>query len=339
MSAARVLVVDDSAYLRKIVCQMLSESPEVEVVGTARDGGEALAKVARLQPDVITLDLHMPEMDGVAFLRELMHSDPRAVVVVSIASQDGRLAGEAAELGAIDFVRKPTSLANDQVLSIQAELIAKVQAAACIPRSRLQAPRAGDSLTVPVARGVDAVVLGLSTGGPNALRYVASQLPAAFPVPIAAVLHMPVGYTGPFAERLNRSCALEVLEAAPGLEWLPGRLVLARAGLHLRPVRKGSRVVCSLSSSPKSPHTPSVDELFCGAAEVYGERLLAAVFTGMGRDGTAGAAWIKARGGRVLAEAESSCAVYGMPRSVVEAGLADGTPPLAEMPAALSALL
>lgn len=335
-----MLVVDDSAYLRKVVCHMLSQSPDLEVVGTARDGVEALQKTQLLQPDVITLDLHMPEMDGVAFLLALMRRDPRPVVVVSIASQDGRLAGQAAEAGAVDFVRKPTSLANEQVLSIQAELIAKVQAAACVPRPRLLAPRASsDKLVVPSTRSAEAVVIGLSTGGPQALRYVVSQLPGDFPVPLAVVLHMPVGYTGPFAERLNANSELEVVEAAPGLEWLPGRLILAQAGRHLRPVRRGGSVVSALERTPECPHIPAVDVLFQGAGDVYGGRLVAAVFTGMGRDGTTGAAWIKALGGKVAAEAESSCAVYGMPRSIIEAGLADVTAPLREMPAAIVSLL
>ena len=334
-----MLVVDDSAYLRKVVCHMLRQSPNLEVVGTARDGAEALAKLQTLQPDVITLDLHMPEMDGVAFLRAMMRRDPRPVVVVSIASEDGRLAGEAAELGAVDFVRKPTGLANEQVLTIQAELIAKVLAAACVPRSRLLAPRSSGRLAIPSTLSAEAVVIGLSTGGPQALRYLVSQLPGDFPVPLAAVLHMPVGYTGPFAERLNAGFPLEVVEAEPGLEWRPGRLILAKAGWHLRPIRLGEAVVCSLERLPESPHIPAVDVLFQGAGDVYGGRLVAAVFTGMGRDGTAGAAWIKARGGKVAAEHESSCAVYGMPRSVIEAGLADVTAPLTEMPAAISSLL
>ncbi|MBS2034474.1 chemotaxis-specific protein-glutamate methyltransferase CheB [bacterium] len=331
----RVLVVDDSAYLRKVITQMLRSSLELEVVGFARDGVDALDCVERLQPDVVTVDLNMPMMDGVEFMREQMRRRPVAFVVVSIASEEGYLAAQALESGAVEFVRKPTGLASEKVLEIQQELVDKVLAAGRVPRARL-APLEAFAPPAPLqepASGPGVLVLGLSTGGPQALRYLLSQLPGNFPWPIAAVVHMPVGYTGPFAGKLDEISQLEVKEASAGLYLQPGRVVLAQAGFHLRLRRRMGQVCCELDLQPSGLlHRPSVDILFQSAAEVYGSNVLAVVLTGMGEDGKAGSGWVKAQGGRVLAEHESSCVIYGMPRSVIEAGLADAAYPLLELP-------
>lgn len=339
----RVLVVDDSAYLRKMLSHMLRSSPLLDVVGFARDGAEALERVEELKPDVVTVDLNMPTMNGAEFIRQQMAREPLAVVVVSIASEEGSLAAEAMEAGAVEFVRKPTGLANEKVLEIERDLVEKVLAAGCIPRQRLRPLQAGAAPPPlgSVQRGsIDAVVLGLSTGGPQALRYVLGQLPANFPVPIAVVVHMPLGYTGPFAEKLNALAALEVLEATHGMAMQPGRVILGQAGQHLVLRRRQGEVICSLQNEPTaSLHRPSVDVLFESAAGVYGKGTLGVVLTGMGEDGKLGAAWIKSQGGTVLAEHESSCIVYGMPRSVVEAGLADGVYPLAQLPRRISELV
>lgn len=331
-----MLVVDDSAYLRKMITQMLRSSPLLEVVGYARDGMDALQRVEELQPDVVTVDLNMPIMDGAEFVRQQMAREPLAVVVVSIASEDGSLAAQAMEAGAVEFVRKPTGLANEKVLEIERDLIEKVLGAAGVARGRLRPLQVGSvppSLATVTQGAFEVLVLGLSTGGPQALRYLLGQFPANFPVPIAAVVHMPVGYTKPFAEKLNELSGLEVLEATHGVEMRPGRMVLAQAGQHLVLRRRGDRVVGRLEHEPVSMlHRPSVDVLFESAATVYGRGALGVVLTGMGEDGKVGAAWIKSQGGSVLAEHESSCVVYGMPRSVVDAGLADGVYPLAELP-------
>ncbi|CAN0379025.1 unnamed protein product, partial [Phaeothamnion confervicola] len=238
--------------------------------------------------------------------------------------------------------RKPTGLANEKVLEIKLDLQEKIVAAAAISREKLRPfsqtenPRRSGLYVQRERKNVDALVLGLSTGGPQALRYLLSQWPASFPIPIAAVLHMPAGYTGPFARRLDESYELEVLEAREGLEMRPGRLILAQAGRHLKLRTHEGKVVSRLDSSPATgSHKPSVDVLFQSAAEVYGSRVVGAIFTGMGDDGTAGSAWIKANGGRILAEAKSSCIVYGMPRAVAEAGLVDEVRALPEMPQAL----
>lgn len=341
----RVLVVDDSAYLRKMLTQMLRSSPLLEVVGYARDGLEALERVSELKPDVVTVDLNMPLMSGADFIAEQMRREPLAIVVVSIVSEDGSLAGQAMEAGALEFVRKPTGLANEKILEIERELVEKVLAAGEVPRQRLRplallAPPPNLLSAARIDSDFEVLVLGLSTGGPQALRFLLSRFSANFPVPVAVVVHMPVGYTSPFAEKLNELSALEVKEAVHGLVMQPGRVVLAQAGQHLVFRRRGHQVECALASHPVAHlHRPAVDVLFESAASVYGKGTLAVVLTGMGEDGKIGAAWIKAQGGMVLAEHESSCVVYGMPRSVVEAGLADGVFPLTEMPSQIESIL
>jgi two-component system chemotaxis response regulator CheB len=330
----RVLVVDDSAYVRKVVSQLLSRSPSLEVVGTARDGREALDRVADLDPDVVTCDLIMPVLDGVGFVREQMSRKPVPIVLVSVASEAGELVLTALDAGAVDFIQKPTALASDRLLEIGAELVAKVQAAA---NARLRRPSPGAtphrSAHQPSKGVFDVVVLGISTGGPHALRTLVPRLPAELSVPMAIVLHMPVGYTELYARRLNEASALNVVEATHGLEIRPGLVLIAPAGRHLTLRRNLTGAVTThLDVRPlDTPHRPSVDVLFQSAADVYAGRVLGIVMTGMGSDGREGAAWIKAKGGRIITEAEDTCVVYGMPRSIVEAGLSDQSVALDDM--------
>lgn len=352
----RVLVVDDSAFVRKVVSQMLRKSPFIDVVGTARDGTEALEMVERVKPDVITLDLMMSPMDGIEFLRRQMAKQPIPVVTCSIAHESGALALDAFDAGAVEFVQKPTALATDRLLEIGDELIAKVKAAADVrleglgkiighvapsstpPRGNRATPTPAES--PPAAMGqrkADIVVIGISTGGPQALRHFIPQLPAGFPTAVAIALHMPVGYTEMFASRLNDISALTVAEAVEGEEIIPGRVYLAPAGLHLTFRRDGTAVRAHLDVRPiDTQHRPSVDVLFASAAEVFGASALGVVMTGMGNDGLLGAAQIKAAGGQVLTESESSCVVYGMPRAVDEAYISDRSVPLDEMAAVIS---
>ena len=337
----RVLVVDDSAYIRKVVREMLSRSPLIEVVGTARDGGEALELVEQLQPDVVTCDLIMPGMDGVQFIQRQMSIRPVPILIVSIAAEtsEGVLSG--LDAGAVDFVQKPTALATEKVFDIAEELIAKVIAAAGAPVGRMREPASAVPvpLTLTFKDRYSIVVIGVSTGGPQGLKAVIPRLPADFPVPVAIVLHMPVGYTEAYAKRLEETSALAVVEAREGDEVRPGLVLVAPAGRHLAFHRDGAgRVLTRLDVRPlDTPHRPAVDVLFQSAAEIYGERVLAVVMTGMGSDGREGAAWIKARGGTVLTEAEETCVVYGMPRSIVEAGLSDEAVPLDRLTAAIMA--
>jgi two-component system chemotaxis response regulator CheB len=342
----RVLVVDDSAFVRKVVKQMLSRSPFIEVVGTARDGHDALELVGTLQPDVVTLDLVMPGMDGIEFLKQQMAIRPLPVVICSITHESGAAALEALELGAVDFVQKPTALATDRILEIADELIAKVKTAAAATvmadLPRVATPEATQAPAVSVAaEQADVVVIGISTGGPQALRYLIPQFPADFPVPIIMVLHMPVGYTEMYAQRLNEISALDVSEAHEGDVLRPGAAFLAPAGRHVVLHRSGGGgVSVHLDVRPTdTQHRPSVDVLFRSAADAYGGRVLGVVMTGMGNDGMLGAAHIKAKGGRIITEAESSCVVYGMPRAVVEAGVSDRVATLEAMSASITEML
>ena len=339
----RVLVVDDSAFVRKVVSQMLERSPLLEVVGIARDGLEALEQVATLKPDVVTLDLVMPGMNGVEFLRAQMAIQPVPVVICSIAHESGEMAIAAFDLGAVEFVQKPTALATERVFEIANELIAKVKAAAGVKLQRVKPVASTPALRETESRASDAelksdiLVLGISTGGPQALRQLIPALPADFPVPIALVLHMPIGYTELYAQRLNEISQLKVTEARQGDLIKAGRVLVAPAGKHLTFARTGEGTVqAQLDLRPfDTAHRPSVDVMFRSAAETYGARTLGLVMTGMGDDGLLGCGHIKAQGGRVFTEDESTCVVYGMPRSVVEAALSDRAVPLDQMAAVL----
>ena len=340
----KVLVVDDSAYVRKVVKQMLSRSPFLEVVGTARDGREALELVEQLGPDVVTCDLIMPELDGIGFVREQMARRPLPIIIMSIASETGEAALTALDAGAVDFVQKPTALATEKIFEVSDELIEKVKAAANIPMARVsiappsaETPAAAEPAAPVAGRGLaDIVVIGISTGGPQALKKLIPQLPADFPVPVAMVMHMPLGYTEMYARKLGEQSQLEVREAREGDELRPGLALLAPAGRHMTFRRAGGGVFAHMDSRPfEMPHRPSVDVLFRSAAEAYGQRVLGVVMTGMGSDGTQGSAWIKSQGGLVYTESEESCVVYGMPSSVVEAGLSDRSVPLDQMARAI----
>lgn len=338
----RVLVVDDSAYVRKVVSQMLARSPFLEVVGTARDGAEALERVVELDPDVVTCDLNMPVMDGVDFVRAQMARRPVPIVIISIAAESGAQVLAALDGGAIDFVQKPTALATERLMDMSDELAEKVKAASRAPKGRLVGSPVEDARVFvrpsrTLASGsFDIVVMGISTGGPQGLKRLVPRLPADLGVPLALVMHMPIGYTEMYARNLDTTCQLTVVEAGEGQEVTAGLVLLAPAGRHLTFQRRGERIYTHLDVRPlDTPHRPSVDVLFQSAAEAYDGRVLGVVMTGMGADGREGAAWIKARGGTILTEAEESCVVYGMPRAVVEAGLSDAVFPIEELAQAI----
>jgi two-component system chemotaxis response regulator CheB len=328
----RVLVVDDSAYIRKVVKEMLSRSPALEVVGTARDSEEALELVEQLQPDVVTCDLIMPGNDGVDFIQRQMSKRRLPIIIVSMAGESSERVLSGLDAGAIDFVQKPTALATEKVFDVAEELIAKVTAAAGASMRQLpQAQPQRETIASTTFRNrYRVLVVGASTGGPQGLKSVIARLPADFPIPVAVVLHMPIGYTEAYAKRLDELSALRVIEAHDGEEFRPGVVLLAPAGRHLKLQREADgRVIARLDVRPlDTPHRPAVDVLFQSAAEIHGDRVLGVVMSGMGADGRDGAAWIKARGGGMLTEAEETCVVYGMPRAIVEAGLSDEEVPL-----------
>lgn len=344
MSRIKVLIVDDSAFARKVLREILEGSEQIQVVGTARDGEEALEMVGNLSPDLVICDLNMPNVDGVKFVRRQMASRPMPILIVSAAAQDAAEVIEALSAGAIDVIQKPSALATDDLRSVRASLMDKVGEAMQVPISNLRiADLPLPTLSAPtvVTGNVEVVVIGISTGGPQALRRLLPLFSEDFPAAIAMVLHMPAGYTALYAEKLNELCAIEVKEAAEGDAMLPGRALLAMAGRHLTFRRDAAgRVLAHLSLQPLDKiHRPSVDVLFRSAAEVYQDKVLAVVMTGMGDDGTEGAAWVKAQGGAVLTESEKSCIIYGMPRSVAEAGLSDLAVPLDDLAAAITARL
>jgi len=328
----RVLVVDDSAYIRKVVKEMLSRSPALEVVGTARDSEEALELVETLRPDVVTCDLIMPGNDGVDFIQRQMSKRRLPIIIVSMAGESSERVLSGLDAGAIDFVQKPTALATEKVFDVAEELIAKVTAAAGASMRQLPQPQPQRETiaTTTFRNRYSVLVVGASTGGPQGLKSVIARLPADFPIPVAVVLHMPIGYTEAYAKRLDELSALQVIEAHDGEEFRPGVVLLAPAGRHLKLQREADgRVIARLDVRPlDTPHRPAVDVLFQSAAEIHGDRVLGVVMSGMGADGRDGAAWIKARGGGMLTEAEETCVVYGMPRAIVEAGLSDEEVPL-----------
>lgn len=347
MSRIRVLVVDDSAFTRKVIREVLSRDSAIEVVGVARDGLEALEKVAQLRPDVMTLDLVMPELDGLGVLRELPKDSPPRVIVVSVSQAESDLAIEALQKGAVDLATKPSSLATDRLYELSGELAAKVKAAAqAVPKLRSVCPTPPGSSAAalrPAGRpgaALRVVVLGTSTGGPQALTHIFSALPAALPVPVAIALHIPVGYTAPLAERLSQLGHMKITEAFAGMQLRPGEGAIAPGGMHLRLQRAGTGFVAAVSRKPEdTPHHPSVDELFESAAEHAGSGALGVILTGMGDDGLRGSRAIHKAGGYILAQSAASCVVYGMPRSVIEAGLADVEAPLALIPQRLFELV
>ena len=324
----RVLIVDDSAFARTVLSRILRATGAIEVIGTARDGVDALEKITSLDPDVVTLDLTMPELDGLGVLRALHGRSRPRVLVVSISGIETELGGEALALGAVDIVTKPTAVASDRLHELGAQLVAKVTAAAAsfvepVPVEVARARRVGPP--------VELIVVGTSTGGPQALTLLTGALPADLAAPVVMVLHIPIGYTEALAARLDKGSKLEVVEAHDGLVLRRGLVVLARAGMQCAVRREGTVLRIQLSHQPVAPFMPSVDELFASAAVAVGPAVLGVVLTGMGDDGLIGARAIAAAGGALLTEAASTCVVYGMPRCVYDAGLEAEAVPLDRM--------
>jgi two-component system chemotaxis response regulator CheB len=338
----RVLVVDDSAFVRHILSKHLEADPEITVVGQARDGLDALAQVQALEPDVVTLDVEMPRLDGLAALQRIMAENPTAVVMLSALTQCGaQITIQALLRGAVDFVPKPDATANIQ--SIVQALAAKIRIAAGVQPALLASsvpPGVSHELGIgpaPFRTGDPVVVIGASTGGPRALQQVLSDLPADLPAALAVVQHMPAGLTGSLAQRLNDVSLLTVQEAADGDRLARGLVLMAPGGCHMQ--FSGRRHVALDEGPPRNYIRPSLDVCMESAVACHGAATIGVVLTGMGSDGTDGARHIKAAGGRVVVEHESTSVVYGMPRSVVEAGLADRIVPLPEVAATVIELV
>jgi two-component system chemotaxis response regulator CheB len=332
----RVLVVDDSALMRKLIPAVLARDPSIEVVGTAMDGAFALKKIEELHPDVVTLDLEMPRMDGMETLRLIMRRAPMPVVLFSTHSKEGGYATlKALALGAIDFVQKPQDAAAGHLDSIADELIEKIKVAKRAAGRKLPAAVVSDDppkgkkkkpATIPPNR---IIAIGISTGGPNALQYVLSQIPADFPASFLIVQHMPEGFTEMFAKRLDECCALEVQEAHSGDLLVAGRVLICPGNRHLMVRRMPRGDMAVLSDSPHvNGHRPSADVLFHSVAQQFGLTAVGLLMTGMGEDGAEGLGALKAAGGTTIAQSEDTCVVSGMPRAAISKGYADKVIPL-----------
>jgi len=320
----RVLVVDDSALMRKLIPQMIEREGSIQVVGTAMDGTFALEKIPELKPDVVTLDLDMPRMDGMETLRKIMRKHPLPTIVVSAHSTEGASATfKALSLGALDFITKPHD-PTTHMEEIAGELISKIKAAARSQMVRLPEPQAKKKPKPPARPGIPPtkiIAIGVSTGGPQALQYVLSQLPPDFPGTILIVQHMPEGFTDMFAKRLDETCAIEVKEAKSGDLLTPGRVLVCPGNKHMKVKHMPLSDVVILTEGEKvNGHRPSVDVLMNSVAFEFGERAIGVLMTGMGEDGAAGMGVIKNSGGLTIAQAEEGCVVYGMPRAAVERG-------------------
>jgi len=322
-SPVRVLIVDDSALMRKLLSTLLSSDPEIEVVGTAPDPHVARERIKELNPDVLTLDVEMPHMDGVTFLRKIMSLRPMPVVMISTLTQAGaEVTLEALEIGAVDFVAKPTTDVAMAMSELAAELQAKVKAAA---RSRVRQRPVAPSI-VPAKRPMlgratgKIICIGASTGGVEALKVVLMNLPPDCP-PVLITQHMPARFTPAFARRLDGECPMTVCEATHNQRIEPGHVYIAPGSHHMELARSGNHFVCTLNdSAPVSGHRPSVDVLFRSAARVAGSISVAAILTGMGKDGAEGMLELRQARGITLGQDEASSLVYGMPRVAFERG-------------------
>lgn len=334
----RVLVIDDSALIRRLLGELLEQAGDIEVVATARDPYDAREKIKRLDPDVLTLDVEMPRMDGLTFLRNLMRLRPMPVVMVSSLTEDGAEETlEALALGAVDFVTKPRGDTAQGLEAYADELIGKVRAAARARVRPLGEGGGGQPLRPPRRRAAERIVaIGASTGGTVAIQRVLEALPANAP-PVLVTQHMPPGFSAAFAERLDGLCAVSVHEAKDGQRVLPGHAYIAPGGTyHLELVRDGSRYQCRLSDAePVNRHRPSVDVLFDTVAAAAGPSAVGVLLTGMGNDGAAGLARLQAAGAPTIAQDEASSVVWGMPGAAVKAGAADRVLPLAEIAGAV----
>ena len=340
----QVLVVDDSTFMRKSLSAMLTSDPRIAVAGMARNGEEALQQVKALKPDVVTMDVEMPGMNGIEAVRRIMAECPVPIVMVSsLTTESAEDTLKALEYGAVDYIPKQLGDVVIRIFDIKTELVSKVitasQATGKLAIRRPSGPMAaivkpaGGALSahsVSVTRGNHIVAIGCSTGGPQALMEVLPHFPADFPAAIVIVQHMPKTFTKPFADRMNQICPLEVKEAVDGEEVRAGVVLIAPGGLQFR-VKKKNITTNIVSLSPnyeKHLHAPAADIMLQSVAALYGERGIGIILTGMGHDGLEGMKALKASKGRTIAQDENTCIVYGMPKAVVEAGCADKIVPL-----------
>ncbi len=347
-----VLVVDDSAFMRKAISMMLEEDSDIKVIGMAGDGQEAIEKVAELKPDLVTLDIEMPRMDGLTALSIIMKENPTPVMMVSSLTGDGAEATlDALERGAVDFIPKELSFVSLNIVKIKKDLIEKVkqihsrrrtlmaQYALGLRRKqeRSESKRSVVAPLPPVSmsskllnhRGIKVVAIGISTGGPPALQTVIPALPSDLPTGVLVVQHMPPTFTRSLANRLDGMSNLKVKEAEHGEPIVAGCVYIAPGDKHMKAHKWGKNTEIKLDNEPSDTlHKPSVDVMMNSVAETYGGQSVGVIMTGMGSDGVEGIANMKGKGAQVIAQNEQSCVVYGMPRAVVERKLADKISPI-----------
>jgi len=338
----KVMVVDDSAFMRFTIAQQLNESSELQVIGTASNGKEALRLIPQLQPDVVTLDVEMPQMDGLATLRQIMADFPRPVIMFSSLTRQGAAETiQALMLGAVDFVSKPENRTDirksmkDLTAKIMCAAKAKVRSAATHSWIRF-APGQSSRLTHQVSnyqKTTPVILIGSSTGGPGALNEIVPALPHNFPSPVLIVQHMPSGFTRSLSERLNSISPLNVKEAEVGDQLMVGQVLVAPGGFHMTLDRE-ERIALNQKPAVHGVR-PAVDVTLASLVQHFGRNVIAVILTGMGTDGTHGASLLHSDGGYVIAEHESTCVVWGMPRSVVEAGVASAVLPRPQIAGAI----
>lgn len=328
-----VLVVDDSALIRRLVTDALAEDPDIRVVGTAANGKLALTKIEQLTPDLVTLDIEMPVLDGLQTLRAIRRSDPKLpVIMFSTLTAAGATATlNALAYGASDYVTKPSNTGSfaESRRSVQEQLVPRIHALCHRAPAVRPAPAPAPAPAALRSTRVDIVAVGSSTGGPDALTRIVAALPAAFPVPIVVVQHMPALFTRMFAQRLDRAAALTVVEAADAMPLSAGTIYVAPGDQHLEVTRRGAAVVTRLHGGPPENFCrPAVDVLFRSVARLYGGSTLAVVLTGMGQDGRRGCEPLHAAGAEIVVQDEGTSVVWGMPGAVFGAGLAHSVLPL-----------
>lgn len=343
-----VLVVDDSAFMRQVISQLVESSREFRVVGTARDGREAISQVQALEPQIVTLDIDMPELDGLAALGYIMTHMPRPIVMLSAATtRDGHDATvRALELGALDFVRKPSGPVSPDLTKVAERLLAALRAAATanIPRpAAVMPPRVivTDSVRPPAAIARAVVAVATSTGGPRALAMVLPELPRDLPAALLIVQHMPAGFTKSLARRLDALSRIEVSEACHGDVVVSGRAYIAPGGCHMRVelVHGVPKIVVDDQSPPVWGVRPAADPLFRSVAHAYGSASVGVVLTGMGRDGAEGLIAIREAGGAAIVQDRETSTVYGMPNAALKLAGADRIVALGDVAAAVSLLV
>lgn len=338
MNKIKVFIVDDSLVVRHLLSEVITKDPELELMGYATNGQNAIDKLATMTPDVLVMDIEMPEMDGLQALPIIRKSHPQLpVLMCSTLTQKGAEATlKALSLGAADYVAKPSNTASlaNSIDELKNDLIPKIKSlgASYKRKSQLVSTPAPAPVKIGVKKRIDIVAIGVSTGGPNALEKLFSFFPANFPLPIVLVQHMPPSFTKLMSDHLNSKSHLTIQEAKAGDVLKPGHVLVAPGGLHMVLTRQGNTIqVATNSEPPENSCRPSVDVLFRSVNDIYGDRLLAVIMTGMGSDGFKGCEAIRAKGGRVLAQDEESSVVWGMPGFVAKAGLADAVLPIEKL--------